>query len=107
VTQLSRNAVGADRPPVRIVHLGLGNFQRAHQAWYTEHAADRADWGIAGFAVRSADLADRLTAQNGLYSLVERGPETDAVSVIGSLVEAHSGDSPRFVELLAAPPRPS
>jgi fructuronate reductase len=103
VTLLSRGDVGVDRPPARIVHLGLGNFQRAHQAWYTEHAADRADWGIAGFTVRSADLADRLTAQAGLYSLVERGPETDAVSVIGSLVEAHLGDSPRFVELLAAP----
>ena len=103
MTLLSRATLGLDTPPVRIVHLGLGNFQRAHQAWYTEHAADRAEWGIAGFSVRSAGLADRLTAQDGLYSLVERGPETDAVSVIGSLVEAHAGDSPRFIELMAAP----
>jgi fructuronate reductase len=88
---------------VRIVHLGLGNFQRAHQAWYTEHAADRADWGIAGFAVRGAGLAERLAAQDGLYSLIERGPDTDSVSVVGSLVEAHAGDDPRLAELLAAP----
>lgn len=101
--KLARNALGLDTPPVRIVHLGLGNFQRAHQAWYTERAPDRADWGIAGFAVRTGGLAERLTAQDGLYSLIERGPETDAVSVIGSLVEAHPGDSPRFAELLAAP----
>ena len=26
--------------PVRIVHLGLGNFFRAHQAWYTDQAPD-------------------------------------------------------------------
>ncbi len=102
VTLLSRAAVGIDTPPARIVHLGLGNFHRAHQAWYTEHAADREHWGIAGFTVRTAGLAERLSAQDGLYSLIERGPETDAVSVIGSLVEAHPGDSPRFVELLAA-----
>jgi fructuronate reductase len=103
VTRLSRAALGLDTPPVRIVHLGLGNFQRAHQAWYTERAADRAEWGIAGFSVRSGGLADRLTGQDGLYSLIERGPETDRVEVIGSLVEAHAGDSPRFVDLLAAP----
>ena len=103
MTLLSRGALGLDTAPVRIVHLGLGNFQRAHQAWYTEHAADRAEWGIAGFTVRSAGLADRLTAQDGLYSLVERGPEVDRVEVIGSLVEAHPGDSPRLAELLAAP----
>lgn len=103
VTLLSRAALGLDTPPVRIVHLGLGNFHRAHQAWYTERATDRADWGIAGFTVRSAGLADRLTAQDGLYSLVERGPEADRVEVIGSLVEAYAGDSPRFVELMAAP----
>lgn len=103
MTRLSRQAVGADTPPARIVHLGLGNFERAHQAWYTERAADRAEWGIAGFTVRSGGLADRLTAQQGLYSLIERGPQSDEVSVIGSLVEARAGDSPRWAELLAAP----
>ena len=103
MTLLSRATLGLDTPPVRIVHLGLGNFHRAHQAWYTEHATYGAEWGIAGFTVRSAGLADRLTAQDGLYSLVERGPESDRVEVIGSLVEAHAGDSPRFVELMAAP----
>ncbi len=29
---------GRAAAPVRLVHLGLGNFFRAHQAWYTEHA---------------------------------------------------------------------
>ena len=39
--QLSR-AAGDARPaaPVRIVHLGLGNFFRAHQACYTDLAPD-------------------------------------------------------------------
>ena len=46
--------------PVRIVHLGLGNFHRAHQAWYTAHAGDAADWGIAAFTGRRPDAADAL-----------------------------------------------
>lgn len=103
MTLLSRAALDLDTPPARIVHLGLGNFHRAHQAWYTELAVDRAEWGIAAFSVRGPGLAERLTAQDGVYSLIERGPEADEVSVIGSLVEAHGGDSPRFVELLASP----
>jgi fructuronate reductase len=34
----------------RIVHLGMGNFHRAHQAWYTQRANEIAgsDWRIAG-----------------------------------------------------------
>ena len=41
-----------------IVHLGLGNFHRAHAAVYTAHAlaADPGDWGIHGFANRSRDV---------------------------------------------------
>ena len=34
--------------PVRLIHLGLGAFHRAHQVWYTQHAeADPAhpEWG--------------------------------------------------------------
>ena len=49
------------RPPVRIVHIGLGGFFRAHQAWYTGAAPDGAGWGIAAFTGRSHTLADRLT----------------------------------------------
>ena len=61
MTSLSREA-GHGRPaaPVRLVHLGLGNFFRAHQAWYTEHAPDAPDWGIAAFSGRRAELADAL-----------------------------------------------
>ncbi len=33
--------------PVRLVHLGLGNFFRAHQAWYTDRAPDAARLGLS------------------------------------------------------------
>jgi fructuronate reductase len=73
-----------------MVHLGLGNFFRAHPCWYTEHAPDAARWGIAAFTGRGSEmLVDRLTEQQGLYTLVERASETDDFEVIGSLSRAH------------------
>jgi fructuronate reductase len=78
-------------PPVRIVHLGLGGFFRAHQAWYTGAAQDAAAWGIAAFTGRSRALADALDRQNGLYTLVVRGPERDEMSVQRAVSEAYPG----------------
>jgi fructuronate reductase len=80
-----------DRPAVRIAHLGLGGFFRAHQAWYTAAAPDAERWGIAAFTGRSQPLADALTAQDGLYTLVVRGPERDEMSVVGSVSAAYAG----------------
>jgi fructuronate reductase len=75
---------------VRLVHLGLGNFFRAHQCWYTEHAPDAADWGIAAFTGRaSSSLVDDLTAQEGLYTLVSRAGGGDRFELLGSLSRAH------------------
>jgi fructuronate reductase len=88
VTALSRE--GRAAPPVRLLHLGLGNFFRAHQAWYTEHSPDRGDWGYAAFAGRSADLANRLAGQDGLYTLVTRAPEADGYEVVGSVARTHT-----------------
>ena len=78
-------------PPVRIAHLGLGGFFRAHQAWYTGAADDAGDWGIAAFTGRSRTLADALDRQHGLYTLVLRGPERDEMSVQRAVSRAHPG----------------
>ncbi len=77
--------------PVRIVHLGLGGFFRAHQAWYTGAAPDAADWGIAAFTGRSPKLADQLSRQDGRYTLIVRGPERDEMSVQRAVVAALPG----------------
>ncbi len=103
--RLSRAAGDADPPaPVRIVHLGLGNFFRAHQAWYTDRAPDHAEWGIAAFTGRSVQLAQDLTGQDGLYTLITRGPDGDACEVIGSVSNAHAGpDQVAWLDYLARP----
>ena len=76
--------------PVRIVHLGIGNFHRAHQAWYTAHSPDVEQWGIAGFTGRRADMADALKPQDGLYTLITRSGEGDSFELIGALSAVHA-----------------
>ncbi|WP_223425682.1 mannitol dehydrogenase family protein [Tateyamaria pelophila] len=51
----------------RILHLGVGNFFRAHQAWYTQRCPD---WRVTGVSFRSGAVRDRLAAQDYTYSLV-------------------------------------
>ena len=90
--------------PVRIVHLGLGAFHRAHQAWFTSQVDDDAEWGIAAFTGRNPKAAEELSRQDGLYTLVERSASGDDATVIRSIVEAVDGaDLSRLVALLAAP----
>ena len=102
--RLSRAAAGVPTPPERIVHLGLGAFHRAHQAWFTAHAADADEWGIAAFTGRSRDLVDRLGPQDGLYTLVERAADGDRFELIPSIVRVEAGDDvPRFVTAVADP----
>ncbi|WP_104062385.1 mannitol dehydrogenase family protein [Arthrobacter sp. 4R501] len=101
---LGRTRIPLLKPPVRIVHLGLGAFHRSHQAWYTQHAGDSADWGIAAFTGRRPDAARVLEAQDSLFTLVERSSSEDTFEVVGSIVEAADGaDIGRLAELVAAP----
>ncbi len=56
--------------PLRIVHLGIGAFHRAHQAVYTQEAGG--GWRITGVSLRSPQVRDALVPQDGLYTLTER-----------------------------------
>ncbi|WP_345763991.1 mannitol dehydrogenase family protein [Diaminobutyricibacter sp. McL0608] len=99
----------AKRHPVRIVHLGLGAFHRAHQAWYTQvvndSAGDGADgWGIAAFTGRSPDAAAVLAAQDAVYTLIERGDDGDSARLIESIsVAADGGDEQLWADAVADP----
>lgn len=70
-----------------IVHLGVGAFHRAHQAAYVDDclAAGESDWGIVGASLQSASTADALEPQDGLYTLAERGSDSEKLRVIGSI----------------------
>lgn len=74
-----------DRPSaIGILHLGPGNFHRAHQAVFTE---DAGSWGICGATQRSPEVADRLRPQDCLYTVLERSRTAVACRVVGSLRE--------------------
>jgi fructuronate reductase len=95
------------RPEVGIVHLGIGAFHRAHQAAYTAEAveAEPGPWGICGVAPRRRDTVDQLAPQDGLYSLLERGPGGDRLRVYTAVREVLAGfEAPeRVVARLADP----
>ncbi|MGO8961741.1 MAG: mannitol dehydrogenase family protein [Streptosporangiaceae bacterium] len=84
-------APGRAAAPVRLIHLGLGNFFRAHQCWYTDHASDGEDWGIAAFTgTASRPVVGQLNAQEGLFTLVTRADGGDKFEVLSSLSRAHA-----------------
>lgn len=80
---LPRNVARPGYDPAKltpgIVHVGVGNFHRAHMGVYLDrlHAlGDHSDWGIVGAGVRPGDAAmrDRLSAQDWMCTVVELDP---------------------------------
>lgn len=74
-----------------IVHIGMGNFHRAHQAWYLHRlmqAGEALDWGILGAGVRPYDAEMRATllAQDCLTTLIELDPSSTSAEVVGSII---------------------
>ena len=88
VPRLSRSLF--DTPvaaPVRIVHLGVGNFHRAHQAWHRPQPRRR-PVGIAAFTGRHRH-GRRIEAAGRLYTLITRSGEGDSFELIGALSAVH------------------
>ena len=74
-----------------ILHIGIGNFHRAHQAWYLHRLMQQGlaqDWAIIGAGVRPNDEAQRqrMEAQDFLTALIELDPSGRRAEVIGSIV---------------------
>ena len=92
---------------VGIVHFGIGAFHRAHQAWYTDAAMSAGDrnWAITGVSLRSANVAEQMNPQDGLYTLVERSADTPQARLIGAVrnVLVASEDPHGVIAALAAP----
>ena len=75
-----------------IVHIGLGNFHRGHQAWYLHRLMDEGlchDWAIIGAGVRpyDAEMRQKFLAQDCLTTLIELDPDSTAVEVVGSMID--------------------
>ncbi|WP_417606931.1 mannitol dehydrogenase family protein [Primorskyibacter flagellatus] len=75
-----------------IVHIGLGNFHRGHQAWYLHRLMQQGlaqDWAIIGAGVRAGDEAQRkrLAAQDYMSTLIELDPKGRSAEVVGSMID--------------------
>ncbi len=84
-----------------IVHIGVGGFHRAHQAYYLHQLrqlGDASDWGICGIGLREGDqkLCDIFKKQDHLYTLLIKHPNGKIEpKVIGSIVDFEMGiDNP-------------
>ncbi|MBO9474757.1 mannitol dehydrogenase family protein [Shimia sp. R10_1] len=75
-----------------IIHIGLGNFHRAHQSWYLHRLMQQglaSDWGIIGAGVRpnDAEMRRRLREQDCLTTLIELDPMTSDIEVVGPMID--------------------
>jgi fructuronate reductase len=92
-----------DRAQVQpgVVHLGVGAFHRAHQAVVFDDLIRAGDprWGVVGASLRSAEVHNQLSPQDGLYTVLGAGPPR----VVGALqdVLVAPRDPARLVEALA------
>jgi mannitol 2-dehydrogenase len=96
---LARLPAGVAAPKYRrsdlragIVHIGVGNFHRAHQAVYLDdlfNAGRDHDWAIVGSGVRDADVAirEKLKEQDWLTTVVEQEADTTSVRVTGPMID--------------------
>ena len=77
----NRKAVGSG-----IVHFGVGNFHRCHQAVYCDKllGLGHSAWGITGISMRSANVKEALEPQNYLYTQITLGSTRD-FRIVGAL----------------------
>jgi fructuronate reductase len=93
--------------PIRIIHLGLGRFHRAHQAVYFQELAERGGekWGIAAFSMRSPQARDDLRAVNCEYPVLQFSKDGAETKWIHSIREAYFAQQDRaeYLNLCASP----
>ena len=82
-----------DKVKTSIVHIGVGNFHRSHEAYYTNELMNRygvLNYGICGVGLLDYDrrIYNILKDQDGLYTLLTKELDgTVSAKVIGSIVE--------------------
>jgi len=75
-----------------ILHIGVGNFHRAHLSWYLHRLMQKdlaKDWAIIGSGITQYDVKMRegLQAQDFLTTLIELDPEgNQSCEVVGPMI---------------------
>lgn len=90
-----------------ILHVGVGNFHRAHMAVYLDKLfalGESHDWAICGAGVRGGDavMRDRLIEQDLLTTVVELDPTGLTARVTGAMTEFLPVDPEAIVARMAS-----
>jgi len=91
-----------------ILHIGVGNFHRAHQAIYLNRLfelGEGRDWAIVGAGLKPYDKAmrDRLEAQDWLTTVVELDPNGLSAQVCGAMIDFVEVDPAALIGRLVRP----
>ena len=76
-----------------IVHVGVGNFHRAHLSWYLHRLMQKnkdLDWGIIGSGVLDYDhqMQQKLKKQDFLTTLIELDPDGNKnCEIVGPMID--------------------
>ena len=76
-----------------IVHIGVGNFHRAHLSWYLHRLMQKnknLDWGIIGSGVLDYDhqMQQKLKKQDFLTTLIELDPDGNKnCEIVGAMID--------------------
>lgn len=88
-----------------IIHIGVGNFHRAHQAMYLHKLFDKGiahDWAIRGAGIKSYDavMRNKLKQQDWLTTVVELDENNLTAQVCGSMIDFIDNDANTLITAL-------
>ncbi|NQY98694.1 MAG: mannitol dehydrogenase family protein [Henriciella sp.] len=90
-----------------MVHIGVGAFHRAHQAFYFDQLlrAGQAGWTIVGASLRTSKSGNQLNPQSGLFTLKEIDGKDTKHTVIGSVREVIDAfeNADKLIDAIASP----
>lgn len=91
-----------------IVHIGLGNFHRAHMAVYLDDLFNQGkshDWAIIGAGIKDFDAERRevMREQDWLTTVVDLSPGALAARVTGPMIDFCEVEEQSLIEQIADP----
>ena len=92
-SNVSTPSYDRDKVTASIVHIGVGNFHRSHEAFYTHELMEGygvKDCGVCGIGLLDYDrrIYNVLKDQDGLYTLITKELDGSlSAKIIGSIVE--------------------
>jgi mannitol 2-dehydrogenase len=91
-----------------IVHIGVGNFHRAHMAVYLHRLFDKGldhNWAIIGGGVKHYDAAMRakLQPQDWLTTIIELDPKGRSAAVTGAMIGFTDTNPGALIDTLLQP----